>query len=298
MSGPAPDNSRRKAKAKPAWLRQPLAGGPDLTRTEAVISGLGLNTICHEAACPNRGQCYGQGTATFLLGGRVCTRGCTFCNVTAGRPLPPDPQEPVKIALAAEAMDLDYIVLTSPTRDDLPDGLAAHFAATILALKWSLPQIKVEVLIPDLQGDRLALETVLEADPDVIGHNLETVPRLYPKVRPQADYRRSLDLLGAVKRRRSDRLTKSGLMLGLGETQGEVETVLTDMSTAAVDIVTLGQYLAPSPKHFPVVEHVPPDRFLQLDNLAKSKGFTCQSGPLVRSSFLAHETYLNASKSI
>ncbi len=283
---------------KPDWLRQPLAGGPDLARVEAVIGRFGVNTICREAACPNRGQCYGQGTATFLLGGRICTRNCFFCNVTTGRPQPPDPQEPVNIAGAARTMNLQYVVLTSPTRDDLPDGLAAHFAATIIALKWSLPRVKVEVLIPDLQGDHLALETILETGPDVVGHNLETIPRLYGSVRPQADYRRSLDLLAAVKRRRADLVTKSGLMLGLGETEDEIKAVMADLGGVGVNILTLGQYLPPSPDHLPVTEHHPPDHFRRLAELAESRGFICRSGPLVRSSFLAHETYLNASNSI
>jgi lipoic acid synthetase len=284
-----PDRQPFRRGRKPDWLRQPLAGGPDLARVEAIIGRYGVNTICQEAACPNRGQCYGQGTATFLLGGRICTRNCFFCNVATGRPLPPDPQEPMNIAAAAGIMNLPYVVLTSPTRDDLPDGLAAHIAA---------PGVKVEVLIPDLKGDHLALETILEAGPDVVGHNLETIPRLYRSIRPQAGYRRSLDLLAEIKRRRADLLTKSGLMLGLGETKDEVEAVMTDLGTVGVNILTLGQYLPPSPDHFPVVEHHPPELFRRLGELAESKGFICLSGPLVRSSFMARETYLNASNSI
>jgi lipoic acid synthetase len=264
-----PDRQPFRRGRKPDWLRQPLAGGPDLARVEAIIGRYGVNTICQEAACPNRGQCYGQGTATFLLGGRICTRNCFFCNVATGRPLPPDPQEPMNIAAAAGIMNLPYVVLTSPTRDDLPDGLAAHIAATIL-----------------------------EAGPDVVGHNLETIPRLYRSIRPQAGYRRSLDLLAEIKRRRADLLTKSGLMLGLGETKDEVEAVMTDLGTVGVNILTLGQYLPPSPDHFPVVEHHPPELFRRLGELAESKGFICLSGPLVRSSFMARETYLNASNSI
>ncbi|MBU1741856.1 MAG: lipoyl synthase, partial [Proteobacteria bacterium] len=221
-----------------------------------------------------------------------------FCNLASGRPRPPDPDEPIRIARAAHKLGLDYVVLTSPTRDDLPDGLAAHFAATIMALKWTMSGVKVEVLIPDFQGSRLALDTVLEADPDVVNHNLETVPRLYPAVRPGADYDRSLELLREAGRRRPSVIRKSGLMVGLGEESGEIEAVIGDLAAAGVKVLTIGQYLAPSPDHLPVVEYHSPNRFEGWREMAEARGLVCQAGPLVRSSFGARRSYLNTIKSI
>ncbi len=289
---------RAAPRRKPEWFHRPIQGGPVQARVEATVNQYGLHTVCREAACPNRGYCYGRGTATFLLGGAVCTRDCRFCNLTPGRPGPPDPGEPIRIAHAARKLDLDYVVLTSPTRDDLPDGLAAHFAATIMALKWTVPGVKVEVLIPDFQGDRLALDTVLEAGPDTLNHNLETVPRLYPTVRPGADYERSLGLLRATGRRRPDVIGKSGLMVGLGETSVEIEAVIGDLARAGVRVLTIGQYLAPSPDHHPVIEYHPPERFETWRRWAEAQGLVCQAGPLVRSSFGARRSYQKTITSI
>ena len=275
---------------KPAWLRRrlPAAGRePAVSRT---LSSLSLHTVCQEAHCPNQLECYGRGTATFLLLGPNCTRRCTFCAVGKARPLPPDPEEPAHVARAAVEMDLDFCVLTMVTRDDLPDGGAAHVAATIRAVKEARPGIGIEVLISDLGRNREALQTVLRAEPEVLNHNLETVPRLYPQVRPQADYRASLELLARAGRRRPRPLTKSGLMLGLGETKTEVLGVLDDLRANGCDLLTLGQYLAPSPDHHPIIRYVTPDEFEDFRTQALARGFKgVASAPLVRSSYQAGE---------
>lgn len=244
----------------------------------------GLHTVCEEARCPNRTQCFGQGTATFLLLGDTCTRNCAFCAIHHGIPLPPDPMEPQAISEQAASLGLDYVVLTSVTRDDLPDGGAGHFALAIEALHQSCPAAGVEVLTPDFQGSRGALMRVLEAGPAVFNHNLETVPRLYPEVRPSADYGRSLDVLrwaGALP-------TKSGLMLGLGETPAELDRVFEDLLEVGVDFLTLGQYLRPTRRQLPVHRYLHPDEFEALGERARALGFRrVQSAPLVRSSFRA-----------
>lgn len=247
-----------------------------------------LNTVCQSAHCPNIGECFERGTATFLILGNRCSRNCGFCAVPSGVPLPPDDSEPEQVALAAEALGLRYVVVTSVTRDDLPDGGASQFAETIKAIRRRLPSSRVEVLIPDFQGSLRGLNVVLHALPDVLNHNLETVPRLYPLVRRQADYLRSLGLLRKAKELEPRLLTKSGLMLGLGETREEVTGVLEDLKAADCDILTLGQYLQPSPRHLEVARYIAPEEFAGLKEEALGLGFAhVEAGPLVRSSYHA-----------
>jgi lipoic acid synthetase len=253
----------------------------------------GLNTVCQGALCPNQGECFGKGTATFLILGRTCTRNCTFCAIPSEeRPPAPDPGEPERIARATAELGLKHVVITSVTRDDLPDGGAAHFAETVSALKKNGARVIVEVLIPDFQGSLQALETVVHSGPDIINHNLETVPRLYPEVRPQADYRRSLHLLQMVKEIDPGKISKSGLMLGLGEERQEVLQVMADLREVSCDLLTLGQYLQPSGKHHPVVRYIPPEEFEELQRRGEDLGFKgVFSAPLVRSSFHAAEIF-------
>ncbi len=268
---------------RPPWLVQRVAPGA-FEKVSALLGGLGLHTVCQSAHCPNIGECFGHGTATFLVLGGVCTRGCTFCAVPKGVPVHADPGEPARVAQAAAALGLRHAVVTSVTRDDLPDGGAAHFAAVIHALRTACPGISVEVLTPDFAGSEAALGVVLAARPDVFNHNLETVPRLYPAVRPGAGYQRSLALLAAAAR--EPLLVKSGLMLGLGEQASEIHAVLADLAAAGVRAVTLGQYLRPSPRHLPVVEYLHPDQFRRYEEAARAIGFShVAAGPLVRSSY-------------
>jgi lipoic acid synthetase len=251
-----------------------------------------LHTVCEEARCPNLGECFSHGTATFMLLGDRCTRRCGYCSVTTAKPLPPDPLEPVRVAEAAARMGLRYVVLTSVNRDDLADGGAAHFAATVREIQRALPGAGVEVLTPDFQGDREALAAVLAARPEVFNHNIETVPRLFPRLRPRGAYRRSLELLAAAKSLRSSQATKSGLMVGLGEIDDEVGAVLADLRSASVDIVTIGQYLRPTRQHEPVHRYVAPETFRAFEMQAHAIGFpTVYSGVFVRSSFNAEEVY-------
>jgi lipoic acid synthetase len=274
----------------PTWLRQVAPKSPALRKIGPLLKNLGISTICQSARCPNIGQCWSSGHATFLILGQRCTRNCRFCAVEHGDPLPPDPQEPERVAAAAKALGLKHVVITSVTRDDLPDGGASQFAAAIGALRSPLPHAAVEVLVPDFQGHERAIAVVLEASPDIFGHNVETVPRLYPLVRPAADYERSLRVLRIAKKISPGQTSKSGLMVGLGETAGEVEQVLRDLRAANVDMVTVGQYLQPTPQHLPVAEYVTPELFAHYARLAKGLGFTgVQSGPLVRSSYRARE---------
>jgi lipoic acid synthetase len=255
----------------------------------------GLHTVCEEARCPNRGECFARGTATFLLLGDVCTRACGFCDIANGRPLPVDPFEPWRVHEAAAAMRLGFIVLTSVDRDDLADGGAAHFAATIRAVRSIEPRPGVEVLTPDFRGSLDSLRTVLEAEPDVFNHNVETVERLYTRVRRGARLARSLGLLAAAKRFSPGITVKSGLMLGLGETEGEVRELLERLRAAGVDIVTIGQYLRPSAGNLPVVEYVAPEAFDRHGEFGRSLGFRhVFSGPFVRSSYRAEEALLAA----
>ena len=259
----------------------------------ALLRRHGLNTVCQGALCPNQGECFVQGTATFLLLGRTCTRNCTFCAIPSeDRPPAPDPQEPERVALAAAELELKHAVITSVTRDDLEDGGASHFAETVKALKRNDPRVIVEILIPDFQGSLSALQTVVDSDPDIINHNLETVPRLYPEVRPQAVYSRSIDLLKRIKGINPEKITKSGLMLGLGEEKEEVLQVMADLRTVSCDLLTLGQYLQPSGRHHRVARYVQPEEFEALRQEGEKMGFKAVfSAPLVRSSFHAAEVF-------
>lgn len=276
----------------PAWARKP---GPLLRAARplrVLLRERDLHTVCEEARCPNLGECFSRGTATFMLLGDRCTRRCGYCSVGTARPLPPDPGEPARVAEAAARLKLRYVVLTSVNRDDLPDGGAAHFAATIREVRRALPGAAVEVLTPDFQGDRAALHAVLAADPEVFNHNIETVPRLFPRLRPQGRYPLSLELLRAVKDDRPAQLTKSGLMVGLGETDEEVRAVLADLRAVGVDTVTIGQYLRPTRRHEPVHRYVTPLAFAAFEREALGLGFgTVYSGVFVRSSFNAEEVY-------
>jgi lipoic acid synthetase len=276
----------------PAWARKsgPLARGAREVRV--LLRSGSLHTVCEEARCPNLGECFTRGTATFLLLGDRCTRRCGYCSVSTARPLPPDPGEPERVAEAARQLGLRFVVLTSVDRDDLPDGGAAHFAATVRAVRRALPEAGVEVLTPDFRGDEDALRALLDVRPDVFNHNIETVPRLFPRLRPQGRYRLSLDVLAAVKGIRPEETTKSGLMVGLGETDEEVVAVLADLRAAGVDVVTIGQYLRPTRAHEPVHRYVTPAAFLELEERARALGFpTVYSGVFVRSSFNAEEVY-------
>jgi lipoyl synthase len=286
----SPETAPQLHGQRPAWLRVPLSHGPHFKELKMLMREQGLHTICEEAACPNIGECWGEfRTASFLLLGDVCTRNCGFCDVTTGRPGEVDWDEPRRLADAVARLNLRHVVITSVTRDDLDDGGATIFAMTIRQLKRRDPGLGVEVLIPDFQGNWPALATVMEAGPDILNHNLETVPRLYARVRPKAIYTQSLELLRRAKRLSPRTPTKTGLMLGLGETFDELLSVFADLRQADVDVLTLGQYLRPSLRHLPVERHVSPDEFHELKQLAKGMGFRhVESGPLVRSSYHAH----------
>jgi lipoic acid synthetase len=280
---------------KPDWLKVPIPSGPTVHRLTRVLRERGLHTVCEEARCPNLGECWAGGTATFMVLGDVCTRGCRFCAVaTHSRGQPVDPAEPARVADAAVAMGLRYVVLTMVDRDDLDDGGACHVAATVRAIKERDSEILVEALTGDFRGDRHQIATVLAARPDVFAHNVETVLRLTPRVRDRrCGYRQSLEVLRAGKELLPDVVTKSSVMLGLGETDREVEQVLDDLREFGVDVVTFGQYLRPTLLHLPVREHVTPARFKALEQRALRKGFLyVASGPLVRSSYKAAEFYI------
>ena len=276
----------------PDWARKgsPLAPGARALRL--LLRENALNTVCEEARCPNLGDCFSRGTATFMLLGDRCTRRCGYCSVATARPEPPDAGEPDRVADAAARLHLRYVVLTSVARDDLADGGATHFAAAVRAIRRRSPRARVEVLVPDFQGQGTALSSVLAAAPDVFNHNIETVPRLFPRVRPQGRYRRSLEMLAAARAMRPEQPTKSGLMVGLGETDEEIAAVLGDLRAAGVDIVTMGQYLRPTREHAPVDRYVSPDGFRVLEAQARALGFpTVYSGVFVRSSFNAEEVF-------
>lgn len=278
------------ARRLPAWLRRPIAHGGEYVAVEGLLDELHLSTVCREAKCPNRGECYASGTATFLIAGDVCTRGCTFCAVETRAPLPLDEGEPARVAEAVARMGLRHAVITMVTRDDLDDGAAAHVVATIEAVRSASPGTAVEVLVSDFAGDERAIDTVVDARPDVFNHNVETVPRLYPSVRPGADYGRSLGVLARARARTSDMPVKSGMMLGLGETHEEVVDVMRDLREAGCELLTLGQYLRPSPRHLPVAEFVEPAEFAALAREARRLGFAgVASAPFVRSSYHAAE---------
>jgi lipoic acid synthetase len=275
----------------PEWIKVKHSGST-LHAMKSRLRGHGLSTVCEEARCPNRGECFLKPTATFMILGDRCTRNCGFCSVMSGTPLPVSEDEPQRVSAASLEMGLKYVVITSVTRDDLNDGGAGHFAKTITALKNEIPGIKVEVLTPDFNGRVDSLKAVLEAGPDVFNHNIETVPRLYPLVRPQADYKRSLKLLYDAKRFYPDIKTKSGIMLGLGEQRDEVMDSLMDLRAMGCDFLTIGQYLRPGKENLPVREYVHPGEFKRLENVALRMGFKyAASSPLVRSSMNAEEMF-------
>jgi lipoyl synthase len=273
---------------RPQWLRAPARGGDNYQELRSLVRRLRLHTVCESAACPNVGECWNHRTATFMILGNVCTRRCGFCAVGKGAPLEVDYDEPRRVAEAAAALGLRYAVVTSVNRDDRKDGGAELFALTIRAIRERLPECRVEVLIPDFQGSHAAMDVVLAAVPDVLNHNLETVPRLYRQVRLGARYERSLDILAYSKTARPEIPTKSGLMLGLGETPEEALSVMRELRAHQVDILTLGQYLRPSLKHLPVIRYLPPEEFAELRRQGREMGFRhVEAGPLVRSSYHA-----------
>ncbi len=274
---------------KPRWIRARLPSGDRVVRMKGILRGAALHTVCEEASCPNLGECFTSGTATFLIMGDCCTRRCPFCDIGHGRPAPLDPAEPTHLAETVAALGLRYVVITSVTRDDLRDGGAAHFADCIRKLREGNGRIIIETLVPDFRGRMgQALDALALSPPDVFNHNLETIPRLYSAVRPGADYWHSLSLLQAFKERNPGLPTKSGLMLGLGETRDEIEQVLRDLRTHGCDRLTLGQYLQPSREHLPVVRFAPPEEFDALRGYAEGLGFThVASAPMVRSSYRA-----------
>ena len=287
----------------PQWLKD-LVGrnkaalrlSPALQAQQSIDRHL-LHTVCHAARCPNRGECFNCGDATFMVLGAVCTRGCRFCAVTKGRPLPPDPEEHSRVAQAVKEWNIRYAVLTMPTRDDLPDGGAGHFARVITAIQTLTPHVKTEPLISDFQGDKQALKTVLDARPQVLAHNVETVSQLYSAVRVGADYQRTLALLEQSKKLAPDILTKTGFMVGLGETEDQIKTLMKDLRNVGVDLLTVGQYLAPSASHYPAVRYPEPQEYANWEAYALSIGFKgAACGPLVRSSYRAGALYSRAMK--
>jgi len=281
-------------KRLPWWFRQYIPRAGEVPEVAPLLRELNLHTICESGHCPNIGQCNPGGVA-FLILGNTCTRNCTFCAVSKDKPLPPDPEEPGNIVKAAQRLNLDYVFITSVTRDDLADGGASHYERTIKLLKESMPGVMVEVLIPDFGGKIESLETVIGAEPEVIGHNIETVPRLYPKVRPMADYRTSVDILKQVKAIDPRVTTKSGLMLGMGETQDEVIGVMRDLVAAGCDLFTMGQYLAPSNARYAVQNYPTPEEFEEYEPVGIELGFKgIVSAPLWRTSFKADILYRRA----
>jgi len=279
---------------KPPWLKKRIPPYQDLLKIKSILNETKVHTVCEEARCPNLGECFSKGTATILILGRICTRNCGFCAVEHGIPAPLDESEPERVAHAVKKMGLQYVVITSVTRDDLPDGGAHEFAKTIQAIRSLDRKIKIEVLIPDFQGKPSSLIVVLKEGPDVLNHNIETVPRLYPEVRPQADYERSLNLLKRCKENYPYILTKSGFMLGLGERGEEVIELLKDLRRVRCDFLTIGQYLQPRSDRLPVMRYVPPEEFEEYEKIGLKIGFrSVASGPFVRSSFHASQLFEN-----
>ncbi|MBF0438900.1 MAG: lipoyl synthase [Magnetococcales bacterium] len=279
---------------KPRWLRVKAPGSPGYLRIKQLTNRLRLGTVCESASCPNIGECWQAGGAAFMILGEICTRACAFCNVPAGRPAPPDSEEPQRLATAVAEMGLQHVVITSVSRDDLPDGGADHFVACVTAIRERNKRTSVELLIPDFRDKPGALEHLLTATPDVLNHNVETVPRLYPKVRPAANYQGSLELLAHAATHGGVSQIKSGIMLGLGEEEEEVLSVLTDLRRVGVTCLTIGQYLAPSRHHIPVVRYWPPECFAEFRQKALEMGFSqVESHPLARSSFHAEEMLTN-----
>jgi len=286
----APLEFVRPRDPKPEWLKVRAPGSPNYVRLKGLLQNLRLNTVCEEAHCPNIGECWHHGTATFMILGDICTRACSYCAVTHGKPTELDVAEPSRVAHAIETMALKYAVITSVDRDDLADGGAAIFAETIRQTRARVPDCRIEVLIPDFQGLDSSLYTVLDAGPDVLNHNIETVPRLYRAARSGGKYPRSLELLDRSRHYRPRIATKTGIMVGLGERFDEVAAVFDDLQRVGVSILTIGQYLRPSTKHAPMSRYYHPDEFAELKRIALSKGFVhVESGPLVRSSYHAHE---------
>jgi lipoic acid synthetase len=281
------DPALHQAK-KPDWIKVRLPSNPVFFSTKALVSDLRLHTVCESAQCPNRWECWSQGTATFMIAGDRCTRACGFCAVTTAKPFALEEDEPQRVAEAVGRMNLKHVVITAVARDDMPDGGALHFARTIEAIRAKDPAIVIEVLTPDFNGKEDALRTVLAAAPHVFNHNLETVERLSPVVRSRAKYRLSLDVLRRAKEIRPETVSKSGIMLGLGETETEIFQTMDDMREHGVEVLTMGQYLRPTPQHLPVVEYLSPETFDLYGEIARKKGFThVASGPLVRSSYHA-----------
>ncbi len=277
---------------KPEWLRKHIVSNGETRGVKHLLRDLGLNTVCEEARCPNLSECFGRGTATFMIGGDRCTRRCHYCDVTTGRPDALDPLEPRRVAEAARRLNLQYVVVTAVARDDVGDGGAAHFAATIRNIKRQLPQAQVEVLIPDFKGNSSSLQTVLDAAPDVLNHNIETVRRIFRDVRPQGNYDRTLELLQRAKQLAPQIPTKSGFMVGLGETTAEIFDTMRDLRAMNVDLVTIGQYLQPSKDHVPVAEYITPERYAEYRRMGQELGFRQTfAGPFVRSSFHAGELF-------
>ncbi|MGH7022053.1 MAG: lipoyl synthase [Caulobacteraceae bacterium] len=278
---------------KPPWLRVRAPGSAGYNETRCIVREHGLATVCEEAACPNIGECWSVGHATMMIMGEVCTRACAFCNVATGRPGPLDPTEPARVGAAVARMGLSHVVITSVDRDDLADGGAAHFAATVAAIRAAAPAVTIEILTPDfLRKPVSAANAAIDSRPDVFNHNLETVPRLYLSIRPGARYYHSLRLLERVKERAPDMFTKSGLMVGLGEAKEEVMQVMDDMRSAGVDFITIGQYLQPTRKHAPIDRFVPPEEFATMATIARAKGFLMVSAsPFTRSSHHAGEDF-------
>lgn len=274
---------------KPEWLKISIGANERYTETKRIVESHCLHTICSSGRCPNMGECWGRGTATFMIGGNICTRSCKFCNTQTGRPLPLDPQEPTHVAESVRLMKLSHAVVTSVDRDDLPDLGAAHWAQTIREIRRLNPETTIEVLIPDFQGRKELVEQVIEARPDIISHNMETVRRISPLVRSAARYDTSLEVIRQIVA--SGITAKSGIMVGLGETPAEVEELMDDLRAAGCQIMTIGQYLQPSHRHYPVAEYVTPEQFKRYEETGLAKGFTqVESGPLVRSSYHAEKS--------
>ncbi|NCC22238.1 MAG: lipoyl synthase [Alphaproteobacteria bacterium] len=285
-------NPDRPSGRKPDWIRVGAPQGKTYGETVDIVRKLKLTTVCEEAGCPNIGECWNRKHATFMIMGEVCTRACSFCNIATGRPDALDRMEPLRVAEATAKMGLRHVVVTSVDRDDLPDGGAAHFVNTIDAIRYKSPETTIEILPGDFRGDHAAIDLVIRAHPDVFNHNLETVPRLYPTIRPGARYFRSLSLLARVKELEPSLFTKSGMMVGLGETLEEVGQVMDDLRAADVDFLTIGQYLQPTPKHAPIDRFWTPEEFEKLESMARGKGFLMVSAsPLTRSSYHAEDDY-------
>jgi lipoic acid synthetase len=291
LSHSSPAQSREPRLAKPEWLKVRAPGSPSYLRLKGLMRDLNLHTVCEEAQCPNIGECWTHGTATFMILGDVCTRACAYCAVAHGRPDAVDVAEPARVAEAIRTLDLAYVVVTSVDRDDLPDGGASIFAETVRETRARLPECRIEVLIPDFQGSQAALHRVLDARPDVLNHNTETVPRLYRMARSGGRYARTLELLERARRYAPEIPTKTGLMVGLGEDHDELVATFRDLRRVDCQVLTIGQYLRPSPAHAPMVRYYHPEEFADLKQIALDLGFVhVESGPLVRSSYHAHET--------